>query len=59
MQNFQTTLAALVTLETEVKVQYLCTLVRGGALDQFDLVSADAKNTGTQLDVDYLLKDLA
>ena len=59
VQNFQMTLAASGTLETEVKVQYICTLVRGGALEQFDLVSADAKNKGIQLYVDYLLKGLA
>ena len=54
--NFQMTLAATETLEMEKKVQYLCTLVCEEALCQFDLVSADAKNTETLLDVDYLLK---
>ena len=53
------TLAATGTLEMEAKVQYLHTLVCGEALRPFDLVSADAKNTETQLDVDYLLKGLA
>ena len=52
-------LADTVTLETEERVQYLCTLVRGEALIQFDLVSADAKNTKTVLDVDYILNSLA
>ena len=46
------TLVASGTLETEAKVQYLCTIFRGEALRQFDLVSADEKNIGTQLDVD-------
>ena len=53
------TLVAMGTLETEAKVHYICTLVRWGALCQFDLVSADAKNTETLLDVDYPLKGLA
>ena len=43
----------------EAKVQYLHTLVCGEVLHPFDLVSADAKNSETQLDVDYLLKGLA
>ena len=43
MQNSQMTLAASGTLETEAKVQFLCILVRGEVLRQFDLVSADAK----------------
>ena len=46
-------------LETEDKLQYFCTHVCEEALHQFDLVSADAKNTETLLDVDYLLKGLA
>ena len=53
------TLAAMGMLDTEVNVQYICTLVRGEALRQFELVSADAKNTETLLDVDYLLQGLA
>ena len=53
------TLAATGTLEMEAKVQYLHTLVCGEVLHPFDLVSADAKNSETQLDVDYLLKGLA
>ena len=55
---FQMTLASSGTLETESKVQFIRTLVCGEALCQFDLVSSDAKNTGTQLYVDYLLKGL-
>ena len=53
------TLAATGTLEMEAEVQYLHTLVCGEELRPFDLVSADAKNTETQLAVDYLLKGLA
>ena len=44
VQNFQMTLAATGTLDIEAKVQYLCTLVRGEALCQFNLLSADVKN---------------
>ena len=43
VQNFQMTFAATGTIETEEKVQYICTLVRVEALRQSDLVSADAK----------------
>ena len=59
VQNFQISLAATGMLEMEAKIQYLCTLLCGEALCQFDLVSADAKNIKTLLDVDYLLKGLA
>ena len=41
VQNFQMNLAASGMLETEEKVNYLCTLVRGGALCQFDLLYDD------------------
>ena len=53
------TFAITVTLETGAKVQYFCTLVRLEALRQFDLMSADVKNTDTFLTVDYPLKGLA
>ena len=43
MKNSQMTLAATEIIETEAKVLYICTLVRGEALRQFDLVSDDAK----------------
>ena len=59
LQIFQMTLAATGTLDTEAKVQYLCTLFHGEALNQFDLMSADVKDTETPLDVDYILKGLA
>ena len=42
-----------------MKVQYLCKLVRGEVLLQFELLSDDVKNTENPLDVDYLLKGLA
>ena len=42
----------------EVKIQYLRTLVHGEALRQFDLLSAEVKDTETPLDVDYPLKGL-
>ena len=59
LQKFQITLSATGTIETEAKVQYIRMLVRAEALRLFDLVSFDAKNTETLLDVDYLLKGLA
>ena len=37
------TLAAMEKIGTEEKVQYICTLFRGEALHNFDLVSADAE----------------
>ena len=49
VRNFQTTLAATGTLETEAKVQYLCVIFLGEALHQFDLLSADVENTDTSL----------
>ena len=39
------TLAAAGMLETGSKLQCLCTLVRGEALRQFDLLSADVEST--------------
>ena len=53
------TLTATGTLETEVKVQYLFTLVYGETLCQFYLLSDDVENTDTSLNVDYLLNSLA
>ena len=45
MQNFNTTLAASGTLAKGVKVQYLCNIVHGEALFQFDLLSSDVEGT--------------
>ena len=59
VRNFQMTLASTGTLETEVKFQYLRTLVRGEALRWLDFVSADAKSIEALLYVDYLLNGLA
>ena len=53
------TLVATGTFEKEAKVQYIRTLVCGEVLCQFDLLSADVKNTETLLYLDYLLKGLA
>ena len=58
VQNFQMNRASTGMLETEAKIQYLCTLVHGDALRQFDLLSADVKNTETPLDVNYIIKGL-
>ena len=53
------TLAAMGTIKTESKVQYICMLVRGEALHQFDLLYVDVENKNSSLDVDYLLNGLA
>ena len=44
-------------LETSVKVQYLCTLVRGEALRQFDALSDDVES-GTPLIVEAVILGL-
>ena len=59
VRNINTTLVATITLETDEKVKYLHTLVRGEALHQFDLLSADMENTDTSSAVEYLLKGSA
>ena len=56
---FKMTLAATGTLDMEARVKYLCALVHGEALRQFDLVSDDAKKTETLLYVDDLIKGLS
>ena len=45
INNFNMTLLAIGTLDTEAKIQHLCTLVCGEALSKFDLLSTDVKNT--------------
>ena len=52
------TLAVTGMLEMEAKVWYLCTLVRGEALHQFDLLYSDVENMDTSLTVDCLLNGL-
>ena len=59
VRDFQITHAFTGTPETEVKIHYLCTLVYGEALRQFDLLYADVKNIETLLNVDFLLTGLA
>ena len=41
MLNFNMTLAASDTLAMGAKIQYICTIVCGEALRQFDLLSTD------------------
>ena len=41
----------------DADIQYLRTLVRGEALNQFDLLSFDVENTET-LNMDYYIKGL-
>ena len=57
-RNFNTTLVVSGTLEAGVKCQYLCTLVRGEALRQFDSLSVDVEGTET-LNVDYIIRCLS
>ena len=56
--NFNKTLAAAGMLEAGAKYQYLCTIVCGEALRQFDSLSADVEGTET-LNVDYIIRGLA
>ena len=56
--NFNTILAASGTLEVDAKFQYLCTLVCGEALHQFESLSAYAEST-ENLNVDYIIRGLA
>ena len=58
IQNFNTTLAASENLETVAKIQYLCTLVHGKALRQFDSLSADVEVANT-LNVETIILGLA
>ena len=58
IRNFNMTLAATQTLDTDAKIHYICTLLCGEALRQFDLFSADVENTET-LNVDYYIRGLA
>ena len=46
VRNFNMTLAESGTLETVSKVQYLCRLLHGEELHQFDLLFADVESTG-------------
>ena len=55
IRDFNINLTAIETLEVGAKIWYLCTLVRGEALLQFDLLSADVENTET-LNVDNCIK---
>ena len=52
--NFNMNLAATGTLDTNRNIQYLCTIVCGEALGQFDFFRADIENTET-LNVDYYI----
>ena len=56
--NFNMTLAATGTLDTDANIQYLCTLVHGEELHKFEMLSSDVENTET-LNVDYYIKVLA
>ena len=58
VRYFNTALAALGMLEAGSKYQYLCTIVRGEALRQFDSLSADVESAEI-LNVDYIIRGLA
>ena len=58
VRNFNMTLAASGALEADAEFQYLRTLVRGGALRQFESLSDNVESTKI-LDVDYIIRGLA
>ena len=58
MRNFSMTSTASGTLETGAKVQYMGPLVRGEALRQFDLLSADVESVNP-LTVENIINGLA
>ena len=58
VHKFNTTLAASGMLKADAKFQYICTIVCGEALHQFDSLSADAEST-ENLNVDYIIRCLA
>ena len=49
------TIAATGTLDMDVNIQYICTIVGRELLYQFDLLSSDVENIET-LNVDYYTK---
>ena len=55
VRNLKMTLAASGTLEAGTKYQYLCTLVRGESLRQFDFLPAEIEGTET-LNVEYIIR---
>ena len=57
VRNLNTILATSGVLEMDTKTQFLCTLVCGEALSQFDLFSADMESIET-LNVEYIIKSL-
>ena len=47
VRNFNMTLAAPGTLETDTNIKYLCTLICGEVLHQFESFSNDVESTET------------
>ena len=45
VQNFQITLEVLWKLSAGVKIQYICTIVRGEALHQLEMLYVEVVNT--------------
>ena len=58
MLNFNTNLTGSGALKEGAKIQYIFSIVRGEALRQFDLLSADVEGTET-LSFDDIIKGLA
>ena len=56
--NFNTNLTGSGALKAGAKIQYIFSIVRGEALRQFDLLSADVEGTET-LNFDDIIKGLA
>ena len=56
--NLNMTIRATGTLEIDVMIQYLCKIVHGEELRQFDLLSADVANKGS-LNLGYYIQGLA
>ena len=58
VRDFNMTLAASITLETDAQVQYICTLVHVEAVYQFDLLSTEMEGT-KPLTVENIILGLA
>ena len=58
MRNLNTTLAASGMLDIGAKIQYLCTLIHGEPLRQFESLSADVESMDT-LNVEFIIEGLA
>ena len=48
ISNFKNTIKASVTYKYDAKIQYLCTLLRGEALCQFDTLSSEVRSASPE-----------